>query len=97
MIRHFPEEFSVVRKHAEAKGVGIALYMDEEFLEMENEEFFEYCLNNNIRDFITNAPSKSMNYKKRKISLINNDHLNYCDLNSTKKSTSGDSKTSFEL
>ena len=85
MFRHFPDQFAEAKKEAKKKGISMALYLDEEFYDLETDEFWDRCIENGIKDFITNKPSGCMDYKKRKtstndlsdLSSSENDN-NYC-------------------
>ena len=68
MFVNFNEEFQEAKKEVERNGIHIGLYIASEFLHMENDEFYNECVDNNIKDFITNAPTKCMDYKMRKAS-----------------------------
>jgi hypothetical protein len=66
MFLHFNEEWQEAKFQAELHGVHMALYIGFEFAHLETDEFFDQCVADNIKAFITNVPSSSMSYKKRK-------------------------------
>jgi glycerophosphoryl diester phosphodiesterase len=66
MFLHFNEEWQEAKFQAELHGVHMALYIGFEFVHLETEEFFDQCVADNIKAFITNVPSSSMSYKKKK-------------------------------
>jgi len=77
MFRHFPAKFAQTKKEANKRGVSMALYLDENFLDLETDEFWDNCIENDIKDFITNKPTGCMDYKNRRMSSAN---INLSDL-----------------
>ena len=67
MFRHFDIEFNEAKKMAKMYGVDIALYLGYEFIHIETHEFYEKCINNDIRNVISNVPSLSMEFKRMRL------------------------------
>ena len=67
MFRYFDEEFDEVKRNAKIYGVDIALYLGFEFIHIETNEFYEKCINNDIRNVISNVPSLTMEFKRKRL------------------------------